>query len=290
MKAWLELMRAALGPTVVWDFMVGVLLADIVWHTGLWWALASLLLIYFAGMILNDWRDLAFDAEVNRQRPLVDGRIRPTTALVVATLMFGTAYVCALRSGPYLAEFSVWLIGIVVLYDLIGAELRKHLGPALLASARAFSLCYGVIATYDAANVVAFIGIAAPLSYALYFLFLSRLAQREEQGVRGLNGIAFLFMAAITPALLAQFERPSWIFYVAWLALAALLLMPAFPRRHEHWSPNWVQHMVRRSLSLAPLIPGLALLTSSQEHTRMMAPIAIGVCLLVHRLVRSYST
>lgn len=290
MKAWLELMRAALGPTVVWDFMVGVLLADIVWHTGLWWALASLLLIYFAGMILNDWRDLALDAEISRQRPLVDGRIRPTTALVVATLMFGAAYVCAWRSGPYLADFSVWLIGIVVLYDLIGAQLRKHLGPALLASARAFSLCYGVIAELGTNKVIAVIGIAAPLSYALYFMFISRLAQREERGIRGLNGIAFLFMAAISPALLAQFERPSWIFYLAWVAVAALLLAPAFPRRHDHWSPSWVQHMVRRSLSMAPLIPGLALLTSSQEHTRYMAPIAIAVCLLVHRLVRRYST
>jgi 4-hydroxybenzoate polyprenyltransferase len=290
MKAWLELMRAALGPTVVWDFMVGILLANVVWHNGLWWALASLLLIYFAGMILNDWRDLALDTEVNRKRPLVDGRIRPTTALVVATLMFGAAYVCAWRSGPYLAEFSVWLIAIVVTYDLVGAQLRKHLGPALLGSARAFSLCFGVVATYEANNVVAFIGIAAPLCYALYFLFLSRLAQREEHGIGGLNGISFLFMAAISPALLAQFERPGWVFYLAWLAIAALLLAPAWPRRHEHWSPQWVQLMVRRALSMAPLIPGLALLTSSDGHTRSMAPIAILICLLVHRLVRRYST
>lgn len=53
MKAWLELMRAALGPTVVWDFCVGILLAGLHWQPGLGWALTSLLLIYFAGMILD---------------------------------------------------------------------------------------------------------------------------------------------------------------------------------------------------------------------------------------------
>ncbi|MCP4091918.1 MAG: UbiA family prenyltransferase [Planctomycetes bacterium] len=290
MKAWLELMRAALGPTVVWDFVVGVLLAGISWHDGLWWAMASLVLIYFAGMILNDWRDRALDAEVGRLRPLIDGRIPPTTALAVAMMMFGGAYVCALRSGPFLGDFSLWLIAIVVVYDLIGADLRKHLGPALLAAARAFSISYGVIATLGAEELRATLGIATPLAYALYFLFLSRLAQREEHGVRGLNGLAFLVMAAASPALLTQFQSPSWIFYVGWLAVAALLLVPAWPHRHNFWDPKQVQIMVRRSLSLAPLIPGLCLLASSDSQTQMYAPIALLVCVLVGRLVRSYST
>jgi len=283
-------MRAALGPTVVWDFAVGVLLAGIHWHDGLAWALSSLLLIYFAGMILNDWRDVALDREVGRRRPLVDGRIKPMTALVVAILMLAAGYVCALRSGPYLGDFALWLIGIVVVYDLAGADLRRHIGPALLASARAFSLCFGVIASYGANNIVPSTGLAAPLSYALFFMFVSRLAQREERGVRGLNGMAYLVMAAVTPALIAQFERPDWLFYLAWTGVAALILMPAAPRRHDDWSPQVVQQMVGRALSLAPLIPALALLASDAEYARIMAPAAIGVCWLVGRLMRSYST
>ncbi|MDP7062831.1 MAG: UbiA family prenyltransferase [Planctomycetota bacterium] len=290
MKAWLELMRAALGPTVIWDFFVGVLLAGIAWHDDLWWAMASLVLIYFAGMILNDWRDRALDASVGRRRPLVDGRIPATTALVVALMMLGGAYACALLSGPFLGEFALALITIVVIYDMIGAELRKHLGPALLAAARAFSISYGVIATLGTEDLRETLGLAPPLTYALYFLFLSRLAQREEQGVRGLNGLAFLVMAAATPALLTQFQSPTWIFYPAWLAIAAFLLVPAWPHRHSFWEPHQVQIMVRRSLSLAPLIPGLCLLASPDTQTQMYAPIALLVCLLVGRLVRSYST
>ena len=290
MKAWLELMRAALGPTVVWDFCVGILLAGLHWQPGLGWALTSLLLIYFAGMILNDWRDLAVDTKIGRRRPLVDGRIQPRTALGVVVLMFGAAYLCAWRSGPYLADFSLWLMAIVALYDLLSPQLRNHIGPALLACARAFSLCFGVVASEGAHQVVAKIGIAAPLSYALYFLFVSRLAQREERGVPGLNGLGFLAMAAIAPALLAQFQHPGWLFYCGWLAVATVLLLPAFKRRHDHWTPAWVQLRVRHALSLAPLILGLALLASEDGHTRLMAPIALGVCLLVNRLVRSYST
>lgn len=290
MKAWLELMRAALGPTVVWDFVVGVLLAGIGWHDGLWWALTSLVLIYFAGMVLNDWRDRALDAQVQRRRPLVDGRIHPTIALVVAAMMLTGAYVCALRSGPFLGDFALWLMAIVVVYDMIGAQLRRHLGPALLGAARAFSICFGVIATLGATELRDSLGIATPLTYALYFLFLSRLAQREEYGVRGLNGLAFLVMAAASPALLTQFQSPSWIFYVGWLAVAALLLVPAWPHRHSHWEPRLVQVMVRRCLSLAPLIPGLCLLASPDRQTQLYAPIALLVCVLVNRLVRSYST
>jgi len=290
MKAWLELMRAALGPTVVWDFVVGILLAGISWHDGLWWALTSLVLIYFAGMILNDWRDRPLDAEVGRTRPLVDGRIQPNTALAIAVLMFGGAYVCALRSGPHLGDFALWLIAIVVFYDMIGAQLRKHLGPALLGAARAFSICFGVIATVGADQLRESMGIAAPLCYALYFVFLSRLAQREEYGVRGLNGLAFIVMAAASPALLTQFATPTWLFYPGWLAVAALLLVPAWPHRHSFWEPKQVQIMVRRSLSLAPLIPGLCLLASPDQQTQLYAPIALLVCVLVGRLVRSYST
>jgi 4-hydroxybenzoate polyprenyltransferase len=290
MKAWLELMRAALGLTVAWDFLVGITLAGVVWQPRLWWALAALLSIYFAGMILNDCRDRAIDAAAERHRPLVDGRIRPLTALGVGLLLLGTGYLCALRSGPHLAQFSLYLMAIVVLYDLLGPGLRRHLGPALLGAARSFSLCFGAMAALGPETLLADMGVAAPLTYALYFLFVSRLAQREESGVAGLNGLAFLAMASVTPALLAQFERPAWPFYPVWLLIAAVLVLPAWPRRHESWSPAQVQHMVRRGLGLAPLIPGLMLLSSDADNALLLSPVAIGVCQVVNRLMRGYVT
>lgn len=284
-KAWLRLLRAPLGLTVVWDFACGLWLAGLPWIDSSAWALASLLCCYYGGMVLNDWRDLAQDRAAGRARPLVTGAIQARLALAVGLLLLLASYLCAWQAGPGLAEFATWLIALVLVYDLSGPALRAHLGPALLATARTFSLCYPVVHQVGSSNLIDAIGLAAPLTYALYFLFLSRLAQREESGVRGLNGLSYLVMAAITPAIVVQIADPSWPFYLGWLLLLALLLPKAWRRRHQAWSPQEVKVQVATALGAAPILP--AIMLYSVEGMQWWIPLlALPLLLILRRAMR----
>ena len=75
-----------------------------------------------------------------------------------------------------------------------------------------------------------------------------------------------------------------WPFYPVWLAFAAWLVWPAVRDRHNFWLPERVQMAVRRCLSGAPLVLGLALLASGQPFAAAVAP---GITLAVMGIARS---
>lgn len=287
--AWLQLARIALLPTILWDFHAGLLLADLSWDRQAVLALLALLAIYHGGMMLNDLRDIVVDREAGRRRPLVDGRISPLAAGIAIFVAFAAALVLATFTGPWLPTLAAWLLGIVVLYDLCGPDLRKHIGPALLAAARGFSLCFAAFAVLGFEETRIAIGTGPIASYALYFLFLSRLAQNEESGIHGLNGLSFMLMGAVAPAILFYDGQPSWLFLPAWIAFVFYLLRPAIARRHDYWEPEIVQGMVRHGLGSAPLVPGLCLLADGDGSLAMQAFLAIPVCLVVRQLARRWA-
>ena len=287
--AWLQLARIALLPTILWDFHAGLLLADLRWDRHAVLALLSLLAIYHGGMMLNDLRDVAVDRAAGRRRPLVDGRISPIAAGIAILVAFAGALTLASFTGPWLPTLAAWLLGIVVLYDLCGADLRRHFGPALLAAARGFSLCFAAFAVFGFEEARIAIGTGPIAGYALYFLFLSRLAQSEESGIHGLNGLSFLLMGAVAPAILFYDGQPAWWFLPAWIAFAFYLLRPAIAKRHDFWEPEVVQSMVRHSLGSAPLVPGLCLLADGDGSLALQALLAIPVCLVVRQLARRWA-
>lgn len=277
--AWLRLIRAALAPTILWDFLAGLLLASPAlarreappgeaWRVledpfqlRFLWPLAALLCAYHGGMALNDWVDRARDARDGRKRPLVDGSIAPPAGFFLAALLIGasTAITLLVLDGDA-RELGVLLIAAVLLYDFGGPLLRVHLGPPLLAICRSISLMLApmwVLGMEGCANVI---GPLPVLAYALYFLFLSRLAQREEQGLPGMRALPFVIMASLAPFVVLLDGQGSPVAAVFGLAIAAWLLVPCWPQRHAEWTPDFVQSTVRRSLVAAPLVPAMAVL------------------------------
>ncbi|MHC4380090.1 MAG: hypothetical protein ACYSU1_03240, partial [Planctomycetota bacterium] len=160
---------------------------------------------------------------------------------------------------------------------------------ALLAAARGFSLCFAAFAVLGFEQTRLAIGTGPIASYALYFLFLSRLAQNEESGIHGLNGLSFMLMGAVAPAILFYDGQPSWFFLPAWICFAIYLLRPAIARRHEFWEPGTVRTLVRHGLGSAPLIPALSLLANGDGNLAAQALLAIPVCLLVRHLARTWA-
>ncbi len=286
--AWLQLIRLALLPTIVWDFVAGFILLQTPWITSLGYGLLSLLCLYHGGMVLNDVRDLPFDRQHQRHRPLVMGKIAPLPAFLFSLFLFTGAFCFAHLSSPNLAQPTLWLFAIILAYDLSGPNLRAFAGPALLAAARAFSFCFAAFVVHGDRAILA-MGYLPLLSYALYFLFLSRLAQTEEQGIPGMRGLSMLLMAAVSPFLLLYTSPITLSFLPVLLLFATYLLQPAWKHRHLFWQPEQVQLFVRRSLGAGPMVVGLALLTQLPFPQACLGFLSLGVSFLVGFLATTWA-
>ena len=289
MRARLQLARIALMPTILWDFYVGLILVGGIFERTTLLAGGALLLLYHGGMMLNDLRDVQEDIEAQRKRPLVDGRISKGSATLMVMLFFGGAIALAEQAGPHLRWPTLVLLILILIYDLAGSGFRQLLGPALLAAARSLSLSFGAYAAFGFDAGLLKLGYGPVGAYALYFLFASRLAQKEEHGVQGVNGLTFLFMASLAPAVLFYDGAVSPIFLPVWICVAFYLVRPAFQARYEFWGPDKVQAMVRHALGSAPLIPGLVLLASGETHLMVQSALAIPVCLSVRFLAKTWA-
>ncbi|MEU8172571.1 SCO3242 family prenyltransferase [Microbispora hainanensis] len=139
MRAWLELVRAPAALSVPGDTLAGAAAAGRSAGPGL--AAASVLL-YWAGMALNDWSDRKLDAKERPERPIPSGRISPAGALGLAAALTGagvaTAAVAGGRRGFALAGL---LAGAAWAYDLR----LKHTaaGPAAMAACRVLDVLLG---------------------------------------------------------------------------------------------------------------------------------------------------
>ncbi|OPG10442.1 UbiA family prenyltransferase, partial [Microbispora sp. GKU 823] len=139
MRAWLELVRAPAALSVPGDTLAGAAAAGRSARPGL--AAASVLL-YWAGMALNDWSDRKIDAKERPERPIPSGRISPEGALGLAAALTGagvaTAAVFGGRRGFALAGL---LAGAAWAYDLR----LKHTaaGPAAMAACRVLDVLLG---------------------------------------------------------------------------------------------------------------------------------------------------
>ncbi|MFJ2034170.1 SCO3242 family prenyltransferase [Streptosporangium sp. NPDC087985] len=139
MRALLELVRAPAALSVPGDTMAGAAVAGRPARPGL--AVASVLL-YWAGMALNDWSDREIDAVERPERPVPSGRITPEGALGIAVGLTGaglaTAAICGGRRAFALAGL---LAGAVWAYDLRLKHTKA--GPAAMAACRTIDVLLG---------------------------------------------------------------------------------------------------------------------------------------------------
>ncbi len=162
--AWLQLVRFPNAFTVIADVLAGAMLVRGTW---LPWPLIAVLVVsavvmYWAGMILNDVYDIEKDRVQNRGRPLVDGRISRSTARrvgygllvagVLTALVATMLYVPLVVPNPspesaYWFRFSTPLVALLLalaiwLYD--GPLKATPIGPVLMGVCRVGSLLLGI--------------------------------------------------------------------------------------------------------------------------------------------------
>ena len=147
--AWRRILRLPNLLTVPGDVFAGFLLASAA--AGGDWAQLLLaipagLLLYAAGLVLNDLFDYAEDLRDRPDRPLPANQISRETAAAAALVFFWIA--------AFLAAFfdalpvALPLILCVILYD-VGLKRRPWFGPALMGACRAGNLLLGAAAATD---------------------------------------------------------------------------------------------------------------------------------------------
>jgi 4-hydroxybenzoate polyprenyltransferase len=126
--AWLELMRVSNAPTVVTNVLAGIAVGlqarlsaiDVPLGTTAL-VLVGVVIVYMAGMVLNDAFDARIDARERPGRPIPSGRIAEARARFagLAMLLVGTGMLAVASDATM--WWSITLAALVLLYNLLHA-------------------------------------------------------------------------------------------------------------------------------------------------------------------------
>ncbi len=203
-KAWLNMLRISNSPTVVSNIMVGVAIAIQSHHEQwshkftppplqlikpLFLITLILLMLYFAGMILNDAFDAKRDKENRPDRPIPQGVITARQAWVTGFILLMSAVLMAIGIGVSTVLATSVLAITIILYTF----LHNH----TIAGIFLMALCRGLV------YITAVTAFSTPYTFVLLIFFIS----------------IMIYTSLLT--YVGSFENnhhspPSW---VVWLAL-----------------------------------------------------------------------
>ncbi|MCV6986970.1 UbiA family prenyltransferase [Mycobacterium shinjukuense] len=153
-KAYLDLMRAPAALTVLGDTAVGG-----IWSgrplAGRRLALPpASALLYWSGMVLNDWADRERDAVERPERPIPSGQVSPGSALSVAAALAAAGVVTATAvAGRHGLAAASRIMLCVAAYDLAAKDTAA--GPLVMSGCRFLDVMLGASPNYRAALVPA---------------------------------------------------------------------------------------------------------------------------------------
>ncbi|MHC5001833.1 MAG: UbiA family prenyltransferase [Planctomycetota bacterium] len=242
LRAYVELARLSNAPTCATNVLVGAAAAAAATGRTLDWTAAALtsigvVLLYVAGMALNDLVDVDLDRRERPRRPLPSGRVSMSGArrFVAATLALGWGLLAVQGWGPL--WFATVLVVAIVLYDLLH---RAGAAAVIL-----MGLCRGLV--YPVAFTAALTAdggspdwtvVAWPAAaMTAYIVALSVVARREMAPSPGRRLWPTLVLPLIVLAPAAVLRPTTWLgpavvaaAVVAWLSFASARLLGEPPR------------------------------------------------------------
>ena len=285
----MQLVRVPNLLTVPGDPLSGFLLGRLGGvPTPLWWAMpavASALLLYMAGLVLNDLADLEVDRKERPQRPLPSGRIARRDALSVAVILGGTGLGVAAVAG-WAAFLVALLLALMILAYNFALKDIPALGAVSMGCCRGLSLLLGAVAAgwrWPGGGPVA----VAAVGLALYIAAVTAIARGETTSLKG-KWLPALPMGALVFSFsgLLWFVRADTWFLIPSLAALA-------------WTGRWTMQLLREAspasvqAAVGGLIRGLLLVQASFLSIAGMPGLVAAIALLglwpVNRwLCRSY--
>ncbi|MDA0323847.1 MAG: UbiA family prenyltransferase [Verrucomicrobia bacterium] len=243
-QPWGRLLRLPNLLTVPGDPLAGCMLA---WAAGfapdsLWLALAcavASVLLYAAGLLMNDVFDLQEDRAERPARPLPAGEIAPSTAWCLAMILGGVAIGICAATGPLGLGIGLLLFGVILAYN---GYLKRYSvgGAAAMGLCRALSMLLGV-SVAGTGGLTSPLVITAAVTLWLYVAAVTLIADRETERVRiGIRRWAPLFclltgfavIYSITPGMLGSLmDEPASYILTRMLALLCVIWVIRCTRR-----------------------------------------------------------
>jgi 4-hydroxybenzoate polyprenyltransferase len=184
--AWWQLLRAGNVFTALSNIAAGYLLSGGYWPPialGFWCLAAASVLIYSAGMVLNDAFDAPIDAVERPGRPIPSGRVSHRAAFAVGWQLLGggvaaAIIISALAANPMPGIVASCLAVMVVMYD--GGLKSTWAGPWAMGWCRTLNVLLGASAApifHGRQLVWAYAG-----GIGLYTVLLTYIARSEAAG------------------------------------------------------------------------------------------------------------
>ena len=197
-RAWLELMRLSNAPTIVSNVLAGGAIAagdGAMWSPALAPAAASMLMLYVAGMILNDVCDAEVDRLERPGRPIPSGRIGLGAARGAGAGLIAAAVVIVALACPSASIATMALVICIAAYNLL--HRRTAWSVLLLGGCRGLVYVVAAQAAAGEASPNARLLGACAAFMAAYVVALSLLA-RAEAGARARIRLVVAMICAIS--------------------------------------------------------------------------------------------
>jgi 4-hydroxybenzoate polyprenyltransferase len=175
------------------------------------WKAALLLLasgcLYSAGMVWNDYFDLAEDQRDRPFRPLPAGRISVRTAVIIGTLLLLGGWACAAATGKTGAIVGGALVAAILAYD--ARIKRTSAAPFGMALCRFLNVLLG-LSLADGAALPVSTRVHLALTVGVYIVGVTWFARTEEKrsDPKVLTKAALVMLAAALLALAAATRVP----------------------------------------------------------------------------------
>jgi 4-hydroxybenzoate polyprenyltransferase len=138
LQAYAQLLRLPNVFTALADILLGWLAVaahgSVPSLSSLWGLLAASACLYMAGMVLNDFFDIAQDRRERPFRPLPSGRIHRITAGLLGVALLALGVLFSWGAGEHSALVAVLLASCILAYD--GIMKRTWLGPLFMGGCR----------------------------------------------------------------------------------------------------------------------------------------------------------
>jgi 4-hydroxybenzoate polyprenyltransferase len=216
------------------DVVAGLCLAGSDWSGPAVRAVGASILVYAAGMVLNDHADRARDALLRPERPIPRGEVSPGTALGLGLAML----VAALALSPVRLHHGIMAV-LVLAYDY-GFSKRAAVGAVSMGILRGLNLATGFLVVDAVGTQWPELSIACG-AYGLYILAVTLLGIMEDEP--RVQPRVLQSLQALPPlvAFLALLSLSGGMGLAPALSLVPVLLFALRNRRVRSWDTRAIR-------------------------------------------------
>ena len=180
--ALLQLIRLPNVLTAAADSLAGwLIVGGVLTEWGGWLPLAAAsMVLYAAGMALNDAFDLEIDRRERPTRPIPSGRVSQTTAYAIGAFGLGAGPLVAWLSGSFTSLIVAALLAAFILAYDSGLK-RTALGPEIMGACRGLNLLLGMSHAPGMGGPVAWLAAAA---FGLFVAGITWISRSETESGR----------------------------------------------------------------------------------------------------------